>query len=68
MHTPHWASDPPTASRCSVVGFVTPSHRAAVGGPPEAKDGRDGPGRARRFSVSVYIVEATHVHNILTES
>ena len=28
MHTPHWALDRPTASRCSVVGFVTPPHRA----------------------------------------
>ena len=24
-------------------GFVTPPHRAAAGGPPEAEDGRDGP-------------------------
>ena len=46
MHTPSWASDRPTASRCSVVGFVTPPHRAAAGGPPEAEDGRDRPGRA----------------------
>ena len=71
MHSPTWASDRPTASRCSVVGFVTPPHRAAAGGPPEDEDGRDGPGRALasgRFSVSEYIVEATHVHNILTES
>ena len=29
-----------------VVGFVTPPHRAAAGGPPEDEDGRDGPGRA----------------------
>ena len=41
MHTPSWASDRPTASRCSVVGFVTPPHRAAAGGPPEDEDGRD---------------------------
>ena len=26
MHTPSWASDRPTASRCSAVGFVTPPH------------------------------------------
>ena len=31
MHTPHWTSDRPTASRCSAVGFVTPPHRAAAG-------------------------------------
>ena len=43
----------PTASRCSVVGFVTPPHRAAAGGPPEAKDGRGGPGRALGGGVSV---------------
>ena len=54
MHTPSWASDRPTASRCSVVGFVTPPHRAAAGGPPEAKDGRGGPGRALGGKVSVY--------------
>ena len=54
MHTPHWALDRPTASRCSVVGFVTPPHRAAAGGPPEAEDGRGGPGRALGGSVSVY--------------
>ena len=63
MHTPSWTSDRPTASRCSVVGFVTPPHRAAAGGPPEAEDGRDGPGRALGGSVSVYseyIVETDH--------
>ena len=37
MHTPSWASDRPTASRCSAVGFVTPPHRAAAGGPPKAE-------------------------------
>ena len=56
MHTPHWALDRPTASRCSVVGFVTPPHRAAAGGPPEAEDGRGGPGRALGGSVSVSIL------------
>ena len=40
MHTPSWTSDRPTASRCSAVGFVTPPHRAAAGGPSEAEDGR----------------------------
>ena len=56
MHTPSWASDRPTAPRCSVVGFVTPPHRAAAGGPLEAKDGRGGPGRALGGSVPVYIL------------
>ena len=57
MHTPSWASDRPTASRCSVVGFVTPPHRAAAGGPPEAEDGRGGPGRALGGGVSVSILQ-----------
>ena len=68
MHTPSWASDRPTASRCSVVGFVTPPHRAAAGGRPEAKDGRGGPERALRGKVSAYtliIVETNLLHNIV---
>jgi len=70
MHSPTWASDRPTASRCSVVGFVTPPHRAAAGGPPEAEDGRGGPGAGRALGgeVSVYIVETDHVHNISQSS
>ena len=56
IHTPSWTSDRPTASRCSAVGFVTPPHRAAAGGPPEAEDGRGGPGRALGGGVSVSIL------------
>ena len=39
------------------VGFVTPPHRAAAGGPPEAEDGRGGPGRALSGKVSVSVLE-----------
>ena len=38
IHTPSWTSDRPTASRCSAVGFVTPPHHAAAGGPSEVDD------------------------------
>jgi len=38
MHTPTWASDRPTASRCSAFGCVTPPHRVTAGGPPEDED------------------------------
>ena len=77
MHTPSWASDRPTASRCSVVGFVTPPHRAAAGGPPAPR-----PGALRRPRMAVadrdelwevkcqyiYIVETNHMHNISQSS
>ena len=56
MHTPSWASDRPTASWCSAVGFVTPPHRAAAGGPPEAEDGRGGPEGALGGEVLVSIL------------
>ena len=76
MHTPSCASDHPTASRCSVVGFVTPPHRAAEFAP------RPGALRRPRMAVSdrdelwplggkvsvVYIVETNHVHNISQSS
>ena len=66
MHTPHWALDRPTASPCSVVGFVTPPHRAAAGGPSEAEDGRGGPGQAlwEVKCLSVYIVETNTMPTI----
>ena len=30
MHSPTWASERPTAARCSAVGFVPPPHRARL--------------------------------------
>jgi len=41
----------------SSLGFVTPPHRAAAGGAPEAEDDRGGPGRALGGEVSVYQIE-----------
>ena len=43
------------------IGTILPGHRHKVrprgrGGPPEAEDGRDGPGRALGGEVSVYIL------------
>ena len=59
MHTPSWTSDRPTASRCSVVGFVTPPHRAAAGGPPEDEDGRDADGYPAVLSLSQFLLGVT---------
>ena len=52
------------------VGFVTPPHRAAAGGPPEAEDGRGGTGTSfwEVKCLVVHIVETDHVHNIFQSS
>jgi len=56
----------PTASRCSVVGFVTPPHRAAAGGGPSGGQGwpwRTGTSSGR-WSVSEYVVETDRMHSL----